>query len=110
MNLDQLAQLAARATPGRWAADGSEIYAGEGSARMWVGETLDLHHRARTEANAAYIAACSPDRVKVLIAVARCADILISSMVDPIDGISLPPSLASYEDLCVALAVLEETP
>jgi hypothetical protein len=67
--LDDAVEKAKRATPGPWRYDGerSAIYdlpqvsAGEEGASLWVCVT------PFPEANAAYIAACSPERILALV-------------------------------------------
>lgn len=86
MNLDQLQKIAEEATPGPWETDGHGlgIYPSlDGKsgpalcALMSKSGAYDNH-----EANAAHIAAASPDVVLRLIAVARAAKDLTSEIAD----------------------------
>lgn len=70
--LDKLERFAKDATPGPWAADTSEIYRRDDRTE-WVGETLAHDAPERTEANASYIAAASPDVTLRLVGLLRQA-------------------------------------
>ena len=61
---DRIRDVAGKATPGSWHADGTEIYSNAGGT--WVAETLDLDEPALGEANGGHIAFWDPDLAELV--------------------------------------------
>src|SRR3990172_571258 len=82
MNLEALEALARAATPGPWATQDKNIYLGvrvwssidkEGYWSGWDSAGTIYNEGGHSESDAAYIAACSPERILALVAVAKAA-------------------------------------
>lgn len=69
-DLDHLERLALEATPGPWRECASEVLIGD----HWWRPAEHAHYR--NESDARYIAACSPERIRALVAVAKAAAVL----------------------------------
>lgn len=120
MNLDRLEQLARDATPGPWVQRRIS-----GLPTRWIDQAqadglcvataVWRHWRDAntTEANAAYLAAASPDVVLKLIAVARCARDLREAQ-RPEGWREKPDGIPRFTNACRALdralAALESVP
>jgi hypothetical protein len=99
--LADLAEKAKRATPGPWRYDGErhaiydlpQVSAGGEGASLWVCVT------PFPEANAAYIAACSPERILALVEVAKAARAWVSEQGTHYDHENLLHALARLDEL-----------